>query len=496
MTPRPFNTRTVLIALGLLASACSAQNESSTREAPLAADVDRSVEKAAPAATSPGEEAAPSLLPPPPAPAPVAAAAASAATPSGVKGPTAASVPPGLRRARPVASVDAFAGDSRLGGRRTRGLVGSPSRTFRPDAPGVKAGEWDDNANYQAFTQYLAAQHHAGLQRMDLSHRRFVVVRDEAGKGIPNCTVRVADGQASTSITTTASGRALLFPRAMGMTAGQLTASTSCQGGHSSVTFAAAAADGTVELRLALERRLPQRRTVDVAFILDTTGSMGEEIAAVKATIQKVAAQLDGENTAIRVGLVEYKDRSDDIHTQTYDFTSDLGAFQQRIASVRASGGGDHPEDAIAGLRVGLSDLSWSDTSVARMAFVIGDAPPHLDYAQDSEYLPHLRNASKRGIKLYTVAASGMDGLGQAVWRQMAQFTGGTNMFIKRGGAGPQSAGGGAPKDACGSTHQNFTSGELDKLIVRKGQTRDHVTGTRSDAHRRPRSGRELEALQ
>jgi hypothetical protein len=61
-----------------------------------------------------------------------------------------------------------------------------------------------------------------------------------------------------------------------------------------------------------------------------------------------------------------------------------------------------------------------------------------------------------------------MDSLGQVVFRQMAQFTGGTNMFVLRGGAGPQSTGGGDPGSSCGGTHTNYSSGKLDELIVHK----------------------------
>ena len=298
--------------------------------------------------------------------------------------------------------------------RRDHGRRPTPVRT--PDAAGVKAGEWDDNANYQAFTKYLSSQHFPDFQKLDLSHRRFIVVRDENGRAVPNCAVRISDGSISTELTTTASGRALLFPRAMGFSSAPLTATANCEGSQVSASFTTASADAAIQLNLQSARSLPQTRTVDLAFILDTTGSMSEEITAVKATIQKVAAQLAGSNTKVRVGLVEYKDRGEEIHTRTFNFTSDLGAFQKRINDVRASGGGDHAEDAIAGVRDGLNKLQWSDNSVARMAFVIGDAPPHLDYGQSSDYVPHLRAASKRGIKLYTVAASGMDDLGQAVW--------------------------------------------------------------------------------
>jgi hypothetical protein len=50
----------------------------------------------------------------------------------------------------------------------------------------------------------------------------------------------------------------------------------------------------------------------------------------------------------------------------------------------------------------------------------------------------------------------------------MAQFTGGTNMFVLRGGAGPQSVGGGDPTASCGGTQTNYASGNLDGLIVSK----------------------------
>jgi len=99
---------------------------------------------------------------------------------------------------------------------------------------------------------------------------------------------------------------------------------------------------------------------------------------------------------------------------------------------------------------------------------VIADAPPHLDYQDEKDFADASRRASARGIKIFTVSASGMDDTGQIVMRQMAQYTGASNMFVLRGGAGPQSVGGGDPKSSCGGTHENYTSGNLDQLIVNK----------------------------
>jgi hypothetical protein len=79
-----------------------------------------------------------------------------------------------------------------------------------------------------------------------------------------------------------------------------------------------------------------------------------------------------------------------------------------------------------------------------------------------------MKDAAHRGIQIFTIAASGMDDLGQVVWRQIAQYTNATNLFVLRGGAGPQSTGAGDPKSSCGGTHENFASGKLDALILGK----------------------------
>ncbi len=336
---------------------------------------------------------------------------------------------------------------------------------------GVKAGEWDDNANYREFMKFLGQGAH-GAHAVDLRDRRFLVVRDSKGQPMPHCKVTVQDmQQRSTSFVTTASGRAIMFPRAEGMHDGKLVATANCgDDATARATFGFGSnepSDALVDLKTQATRKPIGMKTVDVAFVLDTTGSMSEEITAVKATIQRVAQSLSNDQTQVRIGMVEYKDRSDAFVTKAYPFTTDLAGFSRKVASISAGGGGDTPEDMNAGLHAALDELQWSDQSVARMAFVIADAPPHLDY-QGPDYANDMKRASHRGIQLFTVAASGMDDLGQVVFRQMAQFTGATNMFVLRGGAGPQSTGGGDPKSSCGGTHTNYSSGKLDELIVQK----------------------------
>jgi hypothetical protein len=339
----------------------------------------------------------------------------------------------------------------------------------RPVEPsGVRAGEWDDNANYREFSRWLGTEASRPYHRIDVRDRQFVVVRDADGKAVPRCPVVVSDGaQHTVTLTTTASGRALLFPHAEGLVGRGLVARASCGDGASS-RFSLDQGAGVVDLRLPRARALPAERAVDLAFILDTTGSMSEEIASVKTTIQKVASSLRGSNVKIRVGLVEYKDRGDAYVTRVHPMSRDLAAFSAEVADIRASGGGDVPESMNEGVHVALQQLDWAGPAVAKLAFLVGDAPPHLDYAQDFDYAQDARDAAHRGIQLFTIAASGMDDLGQIVFRQLAAYTGATNMFVLRGGAGPQSAGAGDPRSSCGGRQTAYASGNLDALVLAK----------------------------
>ena len=350
------------------------------------------------------------------------------------------------------------------------GAAGTAIAAPSPDAyvvrSGVKAGEWDDNANYLEFQKYLAASRAPAL---DVRNRRFVVVRDARGKAVPGCTLRIQDdAQNSASLRTTSSGRAILFPRSLGLVGERVSVSTHCAGGRDWKSISLREPDGVVTLDLQTTRTLRQRPVMEIAIVLDTTGSMSEEIAAVKQTIHDVASVARGLDADLRIALVEFKDRTDAFVTRVYPFTSDIPRFAHVVSGLSAQGGGDTPESVNAGLHAALTELNWRDDSVIRLAFLIGDAPPHLDYQQDVSYTQSARLAASHGIQVHTIAASGMDRLGQSVWRQIAQYTGATNMFVLRGGAGPQSTGAGDPESSCGGTHQNYASGNLHALILRK----------------------------
>ncbi len=152
-------------------------------------------------------------------------------------------------------------------------------------------------------------------------------------------------------------------------------------------------------------RHRDQRPTIEVAFVLDTTGSMGGLLEGAKQKIWSIASKMaEGKPTPrIRVALVGYKDRGDAYVTKRFDLSEDLDAVYQNLRTFEASGGGDWPEHVGQGLGEAVSMLSWSkDRKAMKMIFVVGDAPPQ-EYQDGWEYRTWAKRAIAQGIVVNTV---------------------------------------------------------------------------------------------
>jgi hypothetical protein len=170
-------------------------------------------------------------------------------------------------------------------------------------------------------------------------------------------------------------------------------------------------------------RAMRPKPIVEVAFVLDTTGSMGPLIEGAKRKIWSIAtAILDANPDAeVRMGLVAYRDIGDEYVTRTYNLTTDIQDLYAKLLELRAQGGGDWPESVNEALEAGVTKLSWTQgAEICRIMFLVGDAPPHMDYAQDTKYPDVLRMAHDRGITVNAVQAGGARDT-ERVWRDIAQ---------------------------------------------------------------------------
>jgi len=120
----------------------------------------------------------------------------------------------------------------------------------------------------------------------------------------------------------------------------------------------------------------PADHTLQVAFVVDVTGSMGTYIRDVKNNIAKMVDQIVSSNKRqlrIELAFVGYRDLGE--RDEFLGFTSSVDDFRLFVSGVRASGGGDFPEDVLGGLDIASRKLQWGGGT--KMIFHIGDAPHH-----------------------------------------------------------------------------------------------------------------------
>lgn len=175
---------------------------------------------------------------------------------------------------------------------------------------------------------------------------------------------------------------------------------------------------------------------VEVVFCLDTTGSMGGLIEGAKQKIWSICNQIAGGKPTpdLKVGLVAYRDRSDEYVTRVYELTDDLDAIHGHLRTFQAGGGGDTPESVNQALHDAVQKIKWStDKKTLRIIFLVGDAPPHMDYKDDVKYPDTCKKAVEKGIMINSIQC-GSDMECTRVWKDIAVKSEGSYAAIPQSG--------------------------------------------------------------
>jgi hypothetical protein len=169
---------------------------------------------------------------------------------------------------------------------------------------------------------------------------------------------------------------------------------------------------------------------LDVQLVLDTTGSMGDELAYLQSEFDQIAAQLKTKfpNVTPRWSLVLYRDKGDEYVTRPFDFTTDTAKFRANLRAQSAAGGGDTPEAVVQGLSTGLKQSWRAPGNVAKVAFWVADAPAHPGVGKVLANV--IRDAKNRGVHIYPIASSDTDDAAEYQMRSAAQLTGGRYVFL------------------------------------------------------------------
>ncbi|HEY0137463.1 MAG TPA: VWA domain-containing protein, partial [Nannocystis sp.] len=107
---------------------------------------------------------------------------------------------------------------------------------------------------------------------------------------------------------------------------------------------------------------------LDVALVIDTTGSMGDELEYLKVELRDIAREVSTSFPGVtqRWGLVVYRDRGDAYVTRSVDFRG-IDEFITKLGEQEAGGGGDHPEAMDLAMDAS-AELSWrTGEGTARM---------------------------------------------------------------------------------------------------------------------------------
>ncbi len=316
-----------------------------------------------------------------------------------------------------------------------------PEEPETPDLSGlITASEWNDNKNFDYYkTLFMIKDDNGNYGKFapylydswgfDISGRVSVyVTKGEAPVAGAEIECKNADGAVIFHARTGSDGYAYIFPKSE-------TGSISVKSGEAigEATFDKDNRDLTVELTGETETK---RNKIQIMFVIDITGSMGDEHQYLRDELRSVIKRVKdaNEQTEIELALLFYRDNGDREKFAYYDFTdvsTDAGmtTVLDHLSSHYAYGGGDYPEAVDEALDMAVNK-NWDADSTTKLIFHLLDAPAHSTDNNKQLYSSAVMTAADKGIKICPILASGADQLCEYIVRQAAVYTGGSFIFI------------------------------------------------------------------
>ena len=173
---------------------------------------------------------------------------------------------------------------------------------------------------------------------------------------------------------------------------------------------------------------------LDLMLLVDTTGSMGDELEYLKAELSDMVQRIAKENDSlsIRVSVNFYRDEGDEYIVKYFDFREDINDCLEQIKQQYADGGGDYPEAVHTALDNAVNGHTWRENAV-KLCFMVLDAPPHSEQEVrgiNESLRQSVLKAAELGIRIIPVASSGVDSETEFLLRSYALMTGGTYVFL------------------------------------------------------------------
>lgn len=298
-------------------------------------------------------------------------------------------------------------------------------------AGSLTAGEVNDFAKWYFWSKIVEDTHKRFLTdwKMTLWHRYTVQVTNANGYPIVSQQVSLIDGQGNTLFQTVTdnTGKAELWANLI---------TNKNKVAHLKIRVDKHVVDAKPWAEglntVVLDEECGASDAVDVVFVFDATGSMGDELRYLQAEMRDVISRAKDATggLAIRTGAVVYRDHGDEYLTRISRLTEDIKTTQDFIDKQRASGGGDFPEAIPEALMAAVNSSGWNQDARARIAFLVLDAPCHKDSATIALLHEQVLNAAAWGVRIVPVVCSGLDESGELLMRSIALATNGTSFFL------------------------------------------------------------------
>lgn len=180
---------------------------------------------------------------------------------------------------------------------------------------------------------------------------------------------------------------------------------------------------------ISLTDKTYKNDVIELMFVIDTTGSMGDEINYLKVEIDDVISEIQEKNpnTIIKLALLFYRDKGDEYVTRYFDFTQDIQKQKNNLSNQNANGGGDFEEAVYKALGEAV-EKQWSSSSETRVLVHVADAPSHDNEVK--EWNKNVLKLTKKGIKVISVASSGIDKKTEYFFRSQSMITGGCYVYL------------------------------------------------------------------
>jgi len=313
---------------------------------------------------------------------------------------------------------------------------GSPSQKDEEIKAGqLTAGEWNDLNNWSFWSNLMNNKEYAGYQNSWgfslYNHYPVLVKQGETPVNDAKIILKDSNDNIIYQASTDNKGQATLFAGSFQQQESK-NLSIIVKTNIETKTITDVKLDSNNALVINMESSQADSNILDLMFVMDTTGSMSDELEFLKSELKDVVKSTREKSAGlnIRLSCNYYRDHGDDYVIRPFEFTENIDDVVNQISSQSADGGGDYAEAVEEALDNAVSKHSWSESAKARLLFLVLDAPPHYTKARVEKLQEVVKKASANGIRIIPVASSGVDKETEFLLRCLGISTGGTYIFL------------------------------------------------------------------